>query len=718
MAKANPWTEMAHAVLRGIGQSQGINLPYSDPNRAKQMEAAQLDIDAAKARMANAASAMDLQNQQFGLSKEKFAADQAYKQQVLKATEAKNQAELEAKQLVPGSVPAIAGAAGGLFPGLEPDPLPPSPADVQSELKQNEYNPEGQKKLIHLGKIADAINSNDLRPPQQMELVNTYFNELEKSRIEDDKIVIPTMDEAIAENVQESPNGMVMIRNPNDGSWEHRDNTSKREELESQERIAKFNARSQEISQERQEQFQEKQVKQEADTAAAADKSKARQDFSKRTLEKKPWDQWLGDARKDLVQRYKDKNAGRKVQPWMPTPEQVEDEASWLYDQAFEKEYSKTQPAPGVVRKPIEPVDSLNKFAEDEPEEYMKQFGAMRTKMEEEQEQPKDGSKPPPVSDEVVFLELSKTRPEYGQQVGRRVAARMRAARLVLGPAGEEALRQQMLAGGVPPEAPPVPPGQIEMPPGEPPINPTQLAPGDMMMPAAPAPLDQTRFPVPPSGETLNINELSGAQSERLMRDAVPFSSDEDFAAIVADPRSYPGMPVRDEATGDVFQLKPNLFDDPMSRRGPSSKPMMPAKEQKKALRKRFGKEARRKVRPQVNEPKESALMSYLGGSNISFGGAPIPSMRKKKLDTALKKATKGALDDEKSRRQARGKLLDKAIAEPSSVDPEATALAIQEAVKDYGNLTKAQQRQIDKLIDPSGESSNGRAELQESLFR
>jgi hypothetical protein len=300
------------------------------------------------------------------------------------------------------------------LPTPPPEKTPIEQADdYLREMKSAPLSMGGQQKLIRLRQIRDRANSPDLLPQQQEELMNQFFQEQERLRVEDEIEQPPTIESESAMRVQQAPNGMQTIMQP-DGRIDVKDPTTKAElkQIELQAKQQEFGIQqktqiSQMREQRRAEQMQVRQQEmakqREVEAKVAEEKATRFKDHWSKSIEKVPMSARYEESRKELEAQYKSLNPKLPMRKFSPA------EIRALAESKIAMDFMATERfADGPMSKPtVTPKDRIKKMAKESPEEFNQEIDIL---MDELSTRPEFAENPPTRADAI--REMVKRTPE------------------------------------------------------------------------------------------------------------------------------------------------------------------------------------------------------------------------------------------------------------------------------------------------------------------
>jgi hypothetical protein len=264
------------------------------------------------------------------------------------------------------------------LPTPPPDPLEQADSYLR-ELKGAPLSMEGQQKLIRLRQIRERADSPELLPSQQAELMDQFFQEQERLKVEDDIEQPPTVESETALRVQQAPNGMQTIMQP-DGRIDVKDPTTKAElkqielqakaqEAEIQQKTQISQMREQRRAEQMQVRQQEMAEKKKAEARVAEEKATRFKDHWSKAIEKVPMSTRYEEARKELEAQFKSLNPKLPMRKFSPAEIRALAESKIAMDFMANERFAE---APMSSPK-LSPVDRLKQLAKEDPDEFNNQ---------------------------------------------------------------------------------------------------------------------------------------------------------------------------------------------------------------------------------------------------------------------------------------------------------------------------------------------------------
>lgn len=215
----------------------------------------------------------------------------------------------------------------------------PPPVDIEQEVagyvdqfENVPLNPEGQTGLIRLKQFADQIQSDDYLPEQKQELLDQFYKERDRLRLESKVQPPPSVESESLTRVTQAPNGMQTILQP-DGRIDTKDPTTKAELEQLRLQHAEKQAQQQQQTKIQEMRSQQMQQRKEADAQARAERQAKEQEQQQKTMEdrnrrlqehmakslkEKPMSARYAEAKKELEAAYKAANPKLPMKQFTP----------------------------------------------------------------------------------------------------------------------------------------------------------------------------------------------------------------------------------------------------------------------------------------------------------------------------------------------------------------------------------------------------------------
>lgn len=215
----------------------------------------------------------------------------------------------------------------------------PPPVDLEREVagyvdqfENAPLNPEGQTGLIRLKQYADQIQSDDYLPEQKQELLEQFYKERDRLRLESKIQPPPSVASESLTRVTQAPNGMQTILQP-DGRIDTKDPTTKAEIEQLRLQHAEKQAQQQQQTKIQEMRSQKMQQRRETETQARAERQAKEQEQQKKTMEdrnrrlsehmakalkEKPMSARYAEAKKELEAAYKAANPKLPMKQFTP----------------------------------------------------------------------------------------------------------------------------------------------------------------------------------------------------------------------------------------------------------------------------------------------------------------------------------------------------------------------------------------------------------------